>query len=147
MRKERTLIGRSERGNFPSLGLKRVSLKVDTGAYSSAIHCTLIEINDDGLLKVVFLAENESGFTGNALEFEEFERRRIKSSSGHSELRYAIETELALAGKEYSVRLTLTDRSSMRAPVLLGRRFLKRNRFVVDPSRKFQLTLKSRKKK
>ena len=143
MRKERSVIGRSERGDFPALGLKRVGLKIDTGAYSSAIHCTKIEISDEGLLSVIFLADNEAGFTGKELNFRRFERRRIKSSSGHSELRYAIETELSLAGKVYEVRLTLTDRSAMRVPVLLGRRFLKRNKFVVDPSRRYQLTGKS----
>lgn len=146
MEKERTVIGRSERGHFPDLGLRRVLLKIDTGAYSSAIHCTKLEIDSDGLLRVIFLALNESGFTGEEMTFRDFERRRIKSSSGHSELRYAITTRLSLAGKTYPIRLTLADRSGMRVPVLLGRRFLKRNRFVVDPSRRHLLRSKSGKK-
>ncbi|MDH3493600.1 MAG: RimK/LysX family protein [Acidobacteriota bacterium] len=133
--KERKVMGRREVADFPLLGLECVRLKIDTGAYSSAIHCSSIELVNEGLLHVVFLHEDEEGFTGKAVDFNEFETRNVKSSSGHAETRYAINTRIVLGQKKYRIRMTLTDRSEMRYPVLIGRRFLRRNRFIVDPNK------------
>lgn len=132
---DRKVMGRREVADFPALGLKQVRLKIDTGAYSSAIHCSSIELSEDGVLRVVFLHEDDEGFTGKAVEFTEFDRRKIKSSSGHAETRYAINTRIVLGSKRYRIRMTLTDRSEMRYPVLIGRRFMRRYRFIVDPTK------------
>lgn len=132
---QKKIIGRGEKVDFPALSLNSVPVKIDTGAYSSAIHCSSIEINDQDLLEVIFLEESESGYTGKLLVFDAYEIRKIKSSNGITEERYTIDTDLNLGGSEYPIRLTLAERSAMRFPVLIGRRFLKRNRFVVDPQK------------
>jgi hypothetical protein len=131
--KEKQIIGRTEIAAFPLLSLEDVTVKIDTGAYSSAIHCSHIGLNSDQNLEVIFLDETDSGFTGKIETFEEFDKRKIKSSSGHSEVRFAINTTLGLGKHDYPIRVTLADRSIMRIPVLIGRRFLKKNKFVVDP--------------
>jgi len=127
------IVGRQERADFPKLGLQGVTLKIDTGAYSSAIHCSRIEIIEPGVLGVVFLEEGESGYSGNETRFRKFRTRHVKSSNGMIEERYAILTKIVLGDQEYRIRLTLTDRSAMRTPVLIGRHFLKVNNFIVDP--------------
>jgi hypothetical protein len=133
---DKTIIGRIESAAFPELSIDDVPVKIDTGAYSSAIHCSRIELLPDGKLEVVFLDKDDAAFLGTALVFERYDKRKIKSSSGHSETRFSIDTLLRLGANDYPVRLTLADRSTMRVPVLIGRRFLKKNRFVVDPQRK-----------
>jgi hypothetical protein len=50
----KSIIGRREWASLPEFGLKNVEVKIDTGAYSSSIHASLIE-EVDGVLKVVFL--------------------------------------------------------------------------------------------
>jgi hypothetical protein len=55
-----------------------------------------------------------------------------------------IETTFELAGEIYSAEFTLSDRSSMRNAILLGRKIL-RNRFLVDVS-KVNLARQYRKK-
>jgi len=42
--KKKITIGRKDKVDFPELGLKDIPVKVDTGAYTSAIHCRNIVI-------------------------------------------------------------------------------------------------------
>ncbi len=136
VRSDQTVIGRQETADFPEIGLFGVLLKIDTGAFSTAIHCSKIELTETNTLHVIFLEEGETGYTGNELGFKKFEKRKVKSSSGHTELRFAINTKISLGGETYRIRVTLTDRSAMRIPVLVGRKFLKINKFIVDPALK-----------
>lgn len=130
----RQTIGRKEMASFPELEIPEIEVKIDTGAYSSSIHCTKIEVKGQEELAVVFLEENEPGFTGKEMIFTDFDYRDVKSSNGSVETRIAIITKFRMNGRRYRIRLTLTDRSAMRTPVLIGRRFLKRYKFMVDPS-------------
>ena len=43
------IIGRREFVSFPSLNMNQLVAKIDTGAYSNAIHCKYIEIKNDTL--------------------------------------------------------------------------------------------------
>ncbi|HDR52831.1 MAG TPA: peptidase, partial [Mariniphaga anaerophila] len=61
--------------------------------------------------------------------------RRVKSSNGQVEERISIKTEIALFEKNYPIELTLTERTDMRHPVLLGRKFISK-KFFIDTSRK-----------
>jgi len=54
-----------------------------------------------------------------------------------SEERIIVKTTLILAGRELDAELSLTDRSEMRHPLLIGRKLLK-TRFLVDVSRKLE---------
>jgi hypothetical protein len=58
----------------------------------------------------------------------------VKSSNGIVENRFLIATEILIFDKKYPIRLTITERGSMKYPVLLGRKFLS-NKFVVDTSK------------
>ncbi|MEZ4766779.1 MAG: RimK/LysX family protein, partial [Calditrichia bacterium] len=62
------------------------------------------------------------------------QRKTVRSSSGHSEDRYFIQTILRIFDENLTVILSLTDRSDMKYPVLIGRKLLQK-RFVVDVSR------------
>src|SRR5690625_6508549 len=62
--------------------------------------------------------------------------RSIRSSNGQIEDRVIIATKMELGGTLYPVELSLTDRTDMKYPVLIGRRVLRR-RFVVDVSRSY----------
>ena len=67
--------------------------------------------------------------------FQEFQERKVRSSNGQVETRYAIKTSVVLFKRRYKTEFTLSYRDKMRFPILLGRRFL-RNRFIVDVSKK-----------
>ena len=48
---DKKVIGRVDVVNFPKLNLNEISIKIDTGAYTSSIHCKDIE-EVDGVLKL-----------------------------------------------------------------------------------------------
>jgi len=65
------------------------------------------------------------------------EIRHVRSSNGLIQERIFIKTTLELFGHRYETELSLTDRASMKYPMLIGRKFLE-NRFVVDVSLTYQ---------
>ncbi|MEO5499790.1 MAG: RimK/LysX family protein, partial [Candidatus Saccharimonadales bacterium] len=46
--------------------------------------------------------------------------------------RFIIETDLKVQGETYRIKIGLADRSDMRKPVLIGRRFLREHNILVD---------------
>ncbi len=132
--KEPKLIGRREIVDFPLLGLHGVEAKIDTGAFSSAIHCDNIkEVVENGKTYLTFYLE-EKDYPGNKtqqLKFEEFTRKKIKNSFGEAEERYIIRTKIKIGHKLISAQFSLSDRKNMRYPVLIGRKAIK-GKFIID---------------
>jgi hypothetical protein len=131
---EKKIIGRKEKISLPKLGLKLVWAKIDTGAYTSSIHAEQIreeEYKGKKVLAFQALLPGHPSFTGKTVRFENYREKKVKNSFGHAETRYLIEIKIRLAGETYPAEFTLSDRSSMKNSILLGRKLL-RNRFLVD---------------
>ena len=131
------LIGRMEFIDFPELNLLGLEAKMDTGAYTSAIHCSRIYVHSkDNKETLCFKIPNttSSEQSTTLYEMEKFSRKIIKNSFGEVEERYIIKTKIRLGKKTVLSTISLSDRESMRFPVLIGRRFLKGN-FIVDVNR------------
>ncbi|WP_205504151.1 ATP-dependent zinc protease family protein [Rufibacter psychrotolerans] len=145
---EKSIIGRREMVDFPDLGLFEVEAKIDTGAYTSAIHCNNIrEVelpNGQRAIHFELLDERHPAYNHKAFEFTDFDLRNVKSSFGDVQERYVIRTKVVIHGQEIETDLTLSDRSDLKYPVLLGRTLL-RKRFIVDVSKK-NLSLKAKNK-
>lgn len=131
------VVGRREKANFPELQLYHIDAKVDTGAYTSSIHCHDIR-EENNQLYCKFLDPVHPEYNEREFRFNSFSRKTVKSSNGQIENRYKITTKIVLGGRQYSISLTLADRAKMKYPVLLGRKFLSR-KFIVDVSLKYQL--------
>ena len=123
-------IGRVDTADFPLLKLFDIDVKVDTGAYTSTIHCDDMVI-DEGFLKCVFLDKAHPSYHKKQFIFDEYDVKVVKSSNGQAEPRYRIKTEIFLFGKTHPIYLTLSKRGKMKYPVLLGRKFLTK-KFMVD---------------
>jgi hypothetical protein len=123
-------IGRVDKADFPLLHLNEVEVKIDTGAYTSSIHCKNMVVIDN-YLKCTFLDEEHPAYHQKEFVFDRYDVKVVKSSNGQAQARYRILTEIILFGKTYPIFLTLSDREEMRYPVLIGRKFLTK-RFVVD---------------
>jgi len=127
-------IGRRDRIDLPELGYSSIKAKIDTGAYGSAIHCSRIEIKqEDGkdILSFELFDPSYSKYKKKKCVFEQFDDKLVKSSSGDTEHRYSIITDAIIFGIKVRTEFSLTDRSQMKYPILLGRKFLY-NRFLVD---------------
>lgn len=130
------IIGRKDKANFPEFDLEDINIKIDTGAYTSAIHCHKIEKRKkDGKEVIVFKLLDPSHSQYEAQEFstEKYYEKRIKNSFGNSEERFVIEADIMLFGQKYCIDLSLSNRGEMKYPVLIGRKFLM-DKFIVDPS-------------
>ncbi|MBN8691574.1 MAG: ATP-dependent zinc protease [Bacteroidetes bacterium] len=128
------LIGRREFVDFPQLKLFSIEAKIDTGAYTSAIHCKDIQLktaNGKQVLCFKLLDNTHPEYSEQVHEFSEFYRKKIKNSFGEMEERYIIKTRVKIGKKNILTTLSLSDRENMRYPVLIGRRLLK-GKFIVD---------------
>ncbi|MGO2103101.1 MAG: ATP-dependent zinc protease family protein [Psychroflexus halocasei] len=124
------IIGRKDIANFPELGLSQVAIKIDTGAYTSSIHCDdFKEIN--GQLHCRFIDSKNKKINYQSLVINNYKKIKVKSSNGSVEERYQIKSKIELFHKTYQISLSLTDRSTMKNPVLIGRKFLNK-KFIVD---------------
>jgi len=128
---KKRIIGRTDKADFPQLHLEEIDVKVDTGAYTSSIHCQGIE-EIDGVLHATFLDPTHPQFHGQHIEFNDYEVTTVRSSNGVKEERFEVRSNIRLFKKLFKISLTLNDRSEMRFPVLLGRKFLSK-KFIVDP--------------
>ncbi|MBB6612342.1 ATP-dependent zinc protease [Pontibacter sp. Tf4] len=138
-RPEKRVIGRREMVALPELDIEEIEAKIDTGAYTSAIHCSDIheETGKDGrtVICVDLLDPSHPQYNHKKLRFAEYDLREIKSSFGEVQERYVIRTTIKLFDEEIEAEFSLSDRSDMKYPVLIGRKLLK-GRFIVDVSRK-----------
>jgi hypothetical protein len=130
-------LGAFEKVGFPEFTLTGIMAKIDTGAFTGALHCTKITEEDTPSGKVLRF----SPFDHPELEItkEDFVVRHVRSSNGKREKRYFISTEISLQGQIYPVTLSLANRSEMKWPVLIGRRFLRKNHFLVDVTKRPQV--------
>ena len=139
-REPKRVVGRRELVDFPQLQLWGVEAKVDTGAFTGALHCSNIHEKTDAHgrteLHVQLLDPSHPNFDGSPMRFESFTVRDIRSSNGEVQQRYVIEAAIRLFGEDFRTEFSLSDRSDMKYPVLVGRVLLRQARLVVDVARR-----------
>ncbi|MDW4496732.1 30S ribosomal protein S6--L-glutamate ligase [Sulfitobacter sp. D35] len=113
--------------SLPDLGLPALKAKVDTGARTSALHASEIEVFGPAAKpKVRFLVhpvQNRDDLS-IACSAPIVDRREVTSSNGEAETRYVISTRLEVSGQSWPIEVTLTNRSGMTSRMLLGRQAL-----------------------
>jgi ribosomal protein S6--L-glutamate ligase len=128
-------IGWEEWVALPDLGIHAIKAKVDTGAKTSALHAFMVErCDENGIEKIRF---GIHPIPGNP-EIEVFctapfvEEREVKSSNQQSELRYVINTIVALGNESWPIEISLTNRQDLSHRMLLGRGAIE-GRFRIAP--------------
>lgn len=135
----RTPLGWREWIELPELQIPRIKAKIDTGARTSALHAFHVEpFTREGKPWVRFAIHPLQGDTDQQVECEAAvkDRRVVRDSGGHEELRYVIDTEVKVGEDRFRAEMTLTDRDTMAFRVLLGRTAL-RARYVIHPGRSY----------
>jgi glutathione synthase/RimK-type ligase-like ATP-grasp enzyme len=132
------MIGRRSIAKLPELGATKIVAKIDTGAYSSTLHAENIHtaVNDDGervlRFDVVPSAQLVTKDTKQqTIETKDYFVQKVRSSNGVTQERFSIKTRMTLEGRVFPAVLTLSDRSEMGYPLLIGRRLI-RSRFIVN---------------
>ncbi|MDE2091182.1 MAG: ATP-dependent zinc protease [Gammaproteobacteria bacterium] len=140
--KTKIRIGWREWISLPQLGITLIKAKVDTGARTSALHATDIEIyaTRAGKHRVRFSVWPEQHSHRGAVTAKAALKgeRLVRSSNGAAERRPVIETRVVIGGKTWPIELTLTSRDVMGFQMLLGRQAI-RGHAVVDPGKSYHI--------
>lgn len=116
-------------------GIPNIPAKVDTGADSSAIWVSHLDVSKDGVLSFQLFNQKSPFYSGEVIKRRDFKAVVVRSSSGHEQIRYRTHLTMVLKGHRVKVLFTLSDRSKNNFPVLIGRRTIS-GRFLVDVSQK-----------
>ncbi len=132
---KKIIVGAVETGDLPELGIYHLSMRVDTGATTSALHVENIEeFREHGKRWVSFdLLPEVHNVNGTVrITCRVKGRKTVKRTNADSQKRVVIDTRLNIGKKSWPIKLTLTDRSEMNYPMLLGREAMV-GRVTVDP--------------
>jgi len=133
------IVGALENCDLPELDVQGIQMRVDTGAATSSLHVDNInEFTEDGKRWVSFEIHPDIHNVDTTIEktLRLKGKKVVKSSSADKEKRVVIKTLIRLGGREWPIKLTLTDRSSMKNLMLLGREAMQQG-ILVDPSKEF----------
>jgi ribosomal protein S6--L-glutamate ligase len=135
------VVGSEEWCALPHLNIPAINVRVDSGAKTSALHAVnIVPFSKDGNTWVRYEVHplQNDGKTTVYCESPVKDKRKVKSSSGLSEVRYVIRTMLSIAESAWEIEITLTNRDSMGYRMLLGRQAMV-GKVLVDPEATFQL--------
>lgn len=135
------VLGWHELVSLPQFGIHAVFAKLDTGSDHSVLHARdIVPLGNDQVefsLPILLAQHTCHNFLGGGprrIRSRVVDERIVRSSNGKDEIRYVIETQLGLTEQEFTARFSLTDRTGMRFPLLLGRSALL-GRFLIDSGR------------
>lgn len=114
-------------------GHENIPAKIDTGADSSSIWASSIDMDKNGVLSFVFFDKKSPFFTGKKIKTKQYVARRVRSSNGDIQVRYRVDLPIKIQDKVLSTTFTLSNRSRNTYPALIGRRAIA-NKFLVDVS-------------
>ncbi|MCK9473023.1 RimK/LysX family protein [Sulfurimonas sp.] len=134
--KEKKIIGTKELISIPDLDLYNLDVKIDTGADSNALHCDDIFVDEENIVHFTLLDEVHAAYNGIKMAVPLYAMKKVRSSNGKLQHRPSIRVKVEFFGKEYTTVISLTDRSDMKYPMLIGKKFLA-NKFLVDVSKEY----------
>lgn len=130
MKSNLDVIGRNAYISFVGHSSK-IPAKVDTGADSSSVWASNVFMDKDHRLHFVLFDEVSPYYTGEEIVADGYSVSRVRSSSGHAQIRYRTPLAIEISGRRIKAVFTLADRHRNLFPVLIGRRTLA-GKFVVD---------------
>jgi hypothetical protein len=134
-----TVVGWREWVSLPSVGVRWVKAKIDTGARTSALHAfDMTEFEQGGDRWVRYSVHPWQRSDDDAVEVESkvVDQRVVRSSNGQEEERLVVVLDVRLAGLVVPAEVTLSRRDEMGFRMLVGRQALAQG-FLVDAGRSY----------
>jgi hypothetical protein len=135
-------IGWKEYLEFIEWDLHRIRVKIDTGARTSALDVARYELTETaggGMMATLLLAldhRHPGRFT--RIHTPVLRTVVVSNTGGMREIRPEVETSVRIGPVQKRIRITITNRSSMRYRMILGREALAHD-FLVDVGCKYLL--------
>jgi len=133
---KKKIIGTVEIISIPDLQLYDLDAKVDTGADTNALHCDDIFVDDNNIVHFKLLDKVHTAYHGKKMAVPLYQMKKIKSSNGEIQNRPSIKVKVNFFGKSYITVISLANRSDMKYPMLIGKKFLAK-KFLVDVSQEY----------
>lgn len=133
---KRIIVGYVEKITVPRVGAQFNS-KLDTGAETSSIHASIVEMEekgDDGY--VIFTIDTEEG-KSNHVKKSIQRMVNIKKKDGGLQRRPVVDMTFCIAGGLVKGEVNLSDREHFNYDVLVGRNMLEKGQFIVDVSKTY----------
>lgn len=131
-RKETSIIGSTEHVDIE--GYKNIPAKIDTGADSSSVWASHIDVDKDGVLHFCLFDYDSPFYDGKIYKQKDYKAAVVRNASGQEQIRYRVHLNLTISGRKVKALFNLSDRSNNNFPVLIGRRTIS-GKFLVDVSK------------
>ena len=129
----KVVVGARETVDLPELKLFGIVTRIDTGAQTTALHVDHVAENEEtGMLDFEFHPDSHDVKKTIKCSAKIHQIKWVKSSNGDRERRYIINTTAVLGELTWTIRLSLTNRSSMNHLLLMGRQAMV-GKLIVDP--------------
>lgn len=147
------VLGWKEEASLPDWGIRRLRVKLDTGAKTSAIHVSAMEVDGhhelDGrelpILALVIPLSRVRPDRVARVRAPVMGYKSVRDTGANAELRPVVRTHLVCGPVDREIEVTVTDRSGMIFRMILGRQALS-GHAVVDPGQGYT-TRRSRRKR
>ena len=124
---QQNIIGNEVEVAFATLGNRALVGKVDTGATTSSLHATNIQVSGN---RVSFVCPDISS---NSITMELVGSQEVHSADGGGQARPMVKFDVTVNGQQLTgVTFNLNDRSNMDDPVLIGQNILQAGNFIID---------------
>lgn len=134
------VVGWREWVGLPRIGVEWMKAKIDTGARTSSLHAFGVEEfdhDDASWLRFAVHPWQHSADDAVQVEMPVYDRRAVRSSSGHVEQRFVVLLDLRLLDRVVPAEVTLTRRDEMGFRMLIGREVLRQG-YVVDAATSYR---------
>lgn len=125
-------LGMTATVRFAAFGNREIQGKVDTGATTSSLHASDIQVNKERN-SVTFRC---SELSSNLITLELDGAQEVHSADGGGQTRPVVTLDVEINGTPVKgASFNLNDRSQMDIPVLIGQNILKAGSFMIDPKK------------
>ena len=114
---------------LPSYNDFKLKAKIDTGARTSAIHATNIQIYRKNSCEMVKFQIYQSQYFLD-IDTELISYKKIKSSFGQTEIRPTVHMKIQIGAEIWLTEITLAQRAKLTYPMLIGRNSLNKKHII-----------------
>ena len=107
----------------------KLKAKIDTGARTSSIHATNIQVYQKGASQMVkFQIYQSESFLDIDTKLVSY--KKIKSSFGQTEIRPSVHMKIQIGAEIWLTEITLAQRAKLTYPMLIGRNSLNKKHII-----------------
>ena len=125
-------LGMTAMVRFATFGNREIQGKVDTGATTSSLHASNIQVNKERNTVTFHCSE----LSNNLITLELAGAQEVHSADAGGQTRPVVTLDVEIDGTPVKgASFNLNDRSQMDIPVLIGQNILKAGNFTIDPKK------------